>query len=84
MTEPTTTEINGTIVSLIRTVVPVFVGLALSWLARQGLDFDSEPVVGAVNIVVIAIYYAAVRMVGNRYPAAEWALGHPAPPQYNK
>lgn len=70
------------VVSLIRTVVPTIVGVAMAWLATKGLNFDSEVVVPAVTGICTVGYYAVVRFIEQRRPAVGVLLGKPAAPQY--
>lgn len=63
---------NDYFVSLIRTWVPVGVGAAVTWLAATlGIVLDDETSKGLLVVstaVVIAVYYAAARLVEKRYP----------------
>lgn len=77
------------VVSIIRTWVPVAVGTALTWLARElgiVLDKDTSAMATAVAVaLVIAVYYAAARAVEQRWPAVGRvlvALGLRKSPQY--
>jgi uncharacterized membrane protein (DUF441 family) len=60
------------LISLIRTWVPVGIGSALAWLATFGVDLDADTQAGLVvtlTAVVIAVYYAVVRKLEQRWPA---------------
>lgn len=48
-------------VSLMRTLVPILAGLALSWAARIGLHLDDVTVTTYVTAGLTAAYYAAFR-----------------------
>lgn len=74
---------NDHVVSIIRTVVPVLVGSALSWLAQQGIaGLDSATITTAVTALTISLYYAAVRAAERRWARAGWLLGSPKAPTY--
>lgn len=76
---------NDYIVSLIRTWVPVGVGVVITWVANQlGADIDSVEVGMAVTGMVIAIYYAVVRKLEDRYPALGLLLGRQQAPTYDE
>ena len=58
--------------SLIRTYVPLGVGLVLSYLATKGLHLDTGTQAGLVSLLTVAItalYYTGVRLIETRYPA---------------
>lgn len=62
--------------SLIRTVVPVVVGVLLGQAAQVGLDLPEGAVTEVVTVVVTAGYYWVARKLERRYPAAgRWLLG---------
>lgn len=69
--------------SVIRTIVPVIVGLILTQLLRLGFDIDEASLTAVLNGLLISAYYVLVRWVGERYPAAEWLLGSPKTPAYD-
>lgn len=77
--------------SIMRTLVPLFVGWVLTLLTGLGLTADSNSVVGGITIAVAAAYYIAFRVAERvaerlRVPwlrtAAGLALGYARPPQY--
>ena len=55
--------------SVIRTVVPVIVGVLLGQAARIGLDLPAGAVTEVVTVVVAGAYYAVARLVEQRWPA---------------
>lgn len=55
--------------SVIRTVVPVIVGVLLGQAARIGLDLPAGAVTEVVTVVVTGAYYAVARLVEQRWPA---------------
>ncbi len=71
-------------VSLIRTYVPLWVGIGIAWLIEEfGLvDVDAEGAIKAVTGLCVAIYYAVARWAETRWPAAGVLLGRRATPTY--
>jgi len=55
--------------SIVRTVVPVIVGVLLGQAARIGLDLPAGAVTEVVTVVVTGAYYAVARLVEQRWPA---------------
>lgn len=55
--------------SVIRTVVPLVVGVLLGQAARIGLDLPAGAVTEVVTVVVTGAYYAVARLVEQRWPA---------------
>ena len=55
--------------SIIRTVVPLIVGVILAQAARIGLDLPAGAVEEIVTVVAATVYYAAARWLEQRYPA---------------
>jgi hypothetical protein len=49
--------------SVIRTVVPLLVGVVLTYAAKIGLQLDEAAVLPFVTAVVTAAYYAVARIV---------------------
>ena len=70
--------------SIIRTVVPVIVGVLLGQAARLGLDLPAGAVTEIVTVAVTAAYYAIVRAIEQRVPAVGVLLGYPRAPKYRK
>lgn len=68
------------LVSLIRTFVPIGVGIVLAYLAKKGfnLTVDAE----ALTLAVIGVYYAVVRKLEARWSWLGWLLGTPKAPTY--
>lgn len=82
---------NNLFTSLMRTVVPLVVGLVLGLAARVGLDLDDAEVAAAVTAGLTAVYYTVFRAVeewaarlgvGWLRTAAGVLLGWARPPQY--
>lgn len=55
--------------SIIRTVVPVIVGVLLGWATKVGLDLPEGPVTEVVTIAITTGYYALGRWVETWWPA---------------
>lgn len=61
--------------SIIRTVVPLVVGVILGQAARIGLGLDPGAVTSIVTAVLGAGYYAIVRVLEAQFPAiGRWLL----------
>ena len=70
--------------SVVRTVVPVVVGLILTGLAVVGFDLPEGLVTEVVATVIITLYYAIVRWLEtNVAPAWGWLLGKANAPKYD-
>ena len=73
------------IVSLIRTYVPLAVGVVVSWLARNNIvAIDGESAAAVFTAAVVGLYYAAARLLEKRWPKAGWLLGAAKSPSYAK
>lgn len=70
--------------SIIRTLVTVAIGAVITWLAKQGIEVDSASATVLFQTVATGLYYVAVRLLGKKFPKAEWALGFPVTPTYQK
>jgi len=77
--------------SILRTVVPLLAGWAITVLSGIGLDADSASVAGGVTAAVVAVYYVVFRVVERlaeklNVPwlraAAGLLLGYARPPRY--
>jgi uncharacterized membrane protein (DUF441 family) len=76
---------NSIVISLIRTLVPIAVGGAVSWLAAKGLDLDpsvSTSAIIALTGLITGGYYTLVRLAEQKFPSLGILLGHPAKPSY--
>lgn len=75
------------IIALIRTAVPSFIGLVVSWLAIRGFDLDLETqaaLITALNTLLITAYYALVTFLERKVnPAFGWLLGMAKAPTYD-
>lgn len=78
---------NNYLVSLIRTYVPIGVGLLLTWVAATTHIVISEHsravLVAACVAVLSAAYYALVRLLEKRVPQLGVLLGAIAQPAYS-
>lgn len=76
------------VLSIVRTLVPVIVGTVISWLAVLGLEIDESGQEGLsifLTGLFIAIYYLAVRLIGQKFPGVEILLGSAkSPDSYTK
>lgn len=77
---------SDTIISYIRTVVPVAIGAAISFLALHGLKLDrstSDAIITAATGILIALYYLLVRLFEQYVsPKFGWLLGVAKKPAY--
>lgn len=83
--------LNNAVLSLIRTYVPIGIGLLLTLLAREyGVIVDEDAGAGltaGVVAVVSAVWYALARFLESRWPWLSIALGTPpsvSTPSYTK
>lgn len=74
------------VISLIRTWVPIGVGAFLAWLFEFGLDLYSVEgeLTVAITGVLAAVYYFAVRVAAEKWPAVGVLLGYNKAPAYNE
>lgn len=70
--------------SIIRTFVPVVVGVIVGQAARIGFDLDAGAVTAIVTVVVATVYHAAVRWLETRWPGLGVLLGWAKAPSYRK
>lgn len=79
---------NDTMVSIIRTYVPIAVGFVLTWIG-DALDIiipdgaDQQLIMG-LTAVITAVYYGLVRMLERKWPWFGIFLGARAQPEYTK
>ena len=69
--------------SIVRTIVPLVVGLVLSLLIKAGFNVTSTQVEMTLAPVISAAYYLAVRFIEKRIPKVGMLLGVPTAPQYD-
>lgn len=73
------------VTSLIRTVVPMCVGALAAWLLQIGIglpDTAFTALEATLTVGLGATYYAGVRRLEQRWPAAGWLLGAAVQPVY--
>lgn len=74
------------VTSLIRTWVPIAVGVGLTWLAEElGVVIDDSmrvEVAALATGVVIAAYYLVARVLERKWPALGFLLGSTSKPTY--
>lgn len=79
--------INSYVTSLIRTYVPLAIGVLVSWLASIGISIDSTAsaaLVAGIGAVVAAAWYALARLLERKWPKFGGLLGVPKAPEYAK
>lgn len=77
-----TKTVNDMLKSIIRTFVPVVVGLILSALAQIGIEIEAAALAGLVDALFVGGYYAIVRFLESKSANLGWLLGLPSPPHY--
>lgn len=83
MTKPVHPAVAGIGASIVRTIVPVIVGVVLGAAAKRGFDLDSGAITEAATVVITTVYYAVVRLLEVRIaPAWGWLLGVAKVPTY--
>ncbi len=70
------------LVSLVRTLVPVFVGLAVAAFAKIDTQVDSGALTVLIDGAIVGAYYWLVRKLEARWPALGVLLGIPRQPTY--
>lgn len=79
-------NLSDNVLSLIRTYVPIGVGLVLGWLISHGLTVDPSLQVTLTALITSgasAVYYTLVRALENRWAGFGWLLGAAKAPAYN-
>lgn len=79
---------SDVVVSFIRTYVPVLVGAVLTWLGSV-LDIvvpedGSTSLIAGITAVVIAAYYAVIRLLERKWPWFGILLGKSVTPTYTQ
>ena len=74
--------LNDTVLSFIRTFVPVIVGALVAWLQPLGIQIDTVAAASIATAVFTAVYYTAARLLEKHFPKAGWLLGAPRQPVY--
>lgn len=73
---------SDAIVSLIRTYVATWVGLAAAWLAGLGVDLEVDMATLVLAGLGVSVYYAAARALEERWPWLGVLLGSAGSPTY--
>lgn len=76
------TNIGNYVTSLIRTVVPIVIGTVAAWAVKHGINIDQAKADAWLIPECIGGYYAAVRALEQKVPAAGWLLGKAVTPVY--
>lgn len=83
-----TTNLSNVIVANIRTVVPIIVGVVLTWVAAKlgiVVDEDTRMTAAAFAVLIVTgVWYGVVHWVEQKWPSAGWLFGKAAPPYYNE
>lgn len=83
-----TTDLSNFVTANIRTLVPIAVGVALTWVAaRIGIvvDDNTRMTAGALAVAIVtAVWYGVVHWVEQHWPAAGWLFGKAALPYYKE
>lgn len=78
--------LSDTLISYIRTYVPLAVGAALTWLATKfGIIVDEDTKAQAILVaggIITAVYYAVARTLEKRFPQLGFLLGSRKTPTY--
>lgn len=79
-------KISDWLASLIRTVVPSGIGVAITWLCTELniiVDEDTQgQIIGGFTGLAISIYYGAIRWAEERWAWVGWLLGLAKTPEY--
>ena len=76
--------VDKILASVIRTVVPVIVGLLVAGLAKFGFHLTDDTFTGVITTAVKGAYYAAARWLEVKVnPAWGWLLGKAGAPKYD-
>lgn len=79
------TDFNTYVISIIRTVVPVFVGNAIATTeVALGIDLDNTALQIAAVSLVTGVWYGLVRLAERKYPKLGFLLGWKAKVQYQE
>lgn len=81
-----TTGLSNFVTANIRTIVPIAVGVLLTWLAgKLGIvvDDNTRMTAGTVAVAIVtAVWYGVVHWIEQHWPAAGWLFGKAALPYY--
>lgn len=77
---------TNTILSLVRTYVPVAVGALAAWLLTLGVELNAEAQTGLTVFLtglIVAVYYTVARLLERKWPALGFLLGSTKQPVYD-
>jgi hypothetical protein len=78
--------IGDKLVSLIRTAVPIWVGVVLTWIGQKTGIVPDAATAAALSAAVVGVlatlYYALARWLESRWPSLGWLLGSASQPTY--
>lgn len=76
---------GDTVLSLIRTYVPIIVGSFVSWLVTLGVELDAvaeQGLIVGLTGVLIGAYYTIARVLEKKWPVFGLLLGSRKQPEY--
>ena len=76
--------LSNTVLSFIRTFVPIVVGFIVAWVQPFGIDVDTETAISLLTAVAIGAYYTLGRLLERVNPKFGWLLGAPTQPVYHQ
>lgn len=82
---PIGTAISDYVASIVRTVVPTFVGAVIAWLISLGITLPASAkdlLTSGLGFVAAIIYYLLVRWLESKWPKLGVLLGIPKQPVY--
>ena len=74
---------NDLLQSIIRTITPYIVAVIVTSFGNVGVDVDSVAVAQVVTAALAALYYIAVRLLGQIDARFEYLLVMPSKPSYS-
>lgn len=74
--------LSNTVLSFIRTFVPIIVGFLVAWAQPFGIEVDTEAAIAFLTALATAVYYTVARLLESKWEKAGWLLGAPKQPIY--
>ncbi len=74
--------LSNTVLSFIRTFVPIVVGFLVAWAQPFGIEVDTEAAIAMLTAVSTAAYYTVARLLESKWENAGWLLGAAKQPIY--
>lgn len=89
MTDPTPigNAVQDYVASIVRTIVPTFVGAVIAWLISLGIALPASAkdlLTSGLGFVAAVLYYLAIRWLESKWPKLGVLLGVPKQPTYTK